>query len=505
MKDNKEESIMKMFNLPSYTKGKTFAEASEAINKKFKGQNDPDSQNTLKELQTRLQQAQEYIKKQSEPTPTSVNPDPMAPAGRMSDQSEQNISEEAMGAAGGQSPGANIMGAMGANDGGGPNQYFLGGLLGAKGDMPNAAGIAGMATTALDLGRTAFGKPNIDTSGISSAPDVQSKGGAAAGGAMKGAQAGMSFGPWGAAIGGVVGGVAGLVGRGKQADAANEAAINNAGAMDKQFNNTYEGGGSLRYLDPLYAKPREAQFKVDLRPNNMGMVAAPTLQDQMKSNIEASKGVASTFDLGTQSTDTGAKFNPGALLRYAPAATNALQLATLKKPAQESYDRLGNVYNEQRVDERSLQNVVGQDVAGMRDRIVNASGGSQGAARASLIASQLQGTKALSDAYMNAEGVNRGESQKAQDFKFNVDRTNLGQSNMEIEANARNQGAYDTQKSKLMAQLGDDLGGIGQEELFKQYPELMGMDYNTRGEYLAKIKADKEKKDAARKVAKMAR
>ena len=50
----------------------------------------------------------------------------------------------------------------------------------------------------------------------------------------------------------------------------------------------------------------------------------------------------------------------------------------------------------------------------------------------------------------------------------------------------------------MIAQLGDDLGGIGQEELFKQYPELMGMDYNARGEYLAKIKADKAAKKAER-------
>jgi hypothetical protein len=33
----------------------------------------------------------------------------------------------------------------------------------------------------------------------------------------------------------------------------------------------------------------------------------------------------------------------------------------------------------------------------------------------------------------------------------------------------------------------------------------MGMDYNQRGEYIAKIKADKAKKDAAKKLARAAK
>mgnify|MGYP006399304429 CR=1 FL=1 len=35
---NNQDSVLKQFNLPSYIKGKTFAEASEAINKRFKPQ-----------------------------------------------------------------------------------------------------------------------------------------------------------------------------------------------------------------------------------------------------------------------------------------------------------------------------------------------------------------------------------------------------------------------------------------------------------------------------------
>jgi len=515
MKDN-QDSILKQFNLPSYIKGKTFAEASKAINERFKGQEDSDSQATLKELQERLQAAQEFVKAQSEPKQPSISSNPELPAGSESMNSEQNISQGGEQAAGMQDPAANAMGAMNANGEGVPNQYFLGGLLKGEEGMANMNKAAGVASGAMQLGQMAFGKTGIDTSGASAAPQVQSKEGAALGGAAKGAQAGMSFGPWGAAVGGVIGGVAGLVGRGKAAEEANTAAINYTSAQDKKFNNTYEGGGKLKYsssqlrdiFDPINNNtPAAAVAKVATQSQGVNLNTAGTFNEQIAANKAASDKVTSTpgnINSGTES-DTGAKFNPGALLRYAPSAANAYQLATLKKPAQEGYDRLGNVYDRQLVDEKGLQNTVAQDVAGMRDRIVATSGGSGSTARANLLASQLQGTKALSDAYMKSEDINRGENRAAQEFKLNVDRTNLGQSNIQTQANAQNQGAYDSQKSALIAQLGNDLGGVGQEELFKQYPELMGMGYNARGEYIDKIKAEKEKRNAARKLARMAK
>jgi len=472
MKDN-QESVMKMFNLPSYTKNKTFAEASKAINDRYKGQDDPDSQATLAELQGRLQQAQEYVKKQSEPsTPTDPEMD--------------------------------------------QNQNFLGGDK----DGGGAGGYASAATGALELGQMAFGKTGIDTSGASAAPEVQSKGGAALGGAAKGAQAGMAFGPWGAAIGGVVGGVAGLIGRGKAAEDANEADIQHTGMLDKKNNNPYYKGGKLNKYegggleDEMYDPNDVASFVQDVDDRSYLNNLTKSLDEpevysgvnEFVNKVDARSAEKTAHDAAQDTAqDDPAKFNPGKLLRYAPAAMNAAQLLGLKKPKQEGRDRLGNVYEKNYVDEKSLQNVVGQDVAGMRDRIVSASGGSGSTARANLLASQLKGTQALSDAYIKAEGVNRAEDTKAQDFKLNVDERNLIQSNLAKEINARNKGAYDTQKSKLLAQLGDDLGGVGQEELFKEFPELMGMDFNTRGEYIKKIQADKAKKKAAKKLAKAAK
>ena len=195
-----------------------------------------------------------------------------------------------------------------------------------------------------------------------------------------------------------------------------------------------------------------------------------------------------------------AKFNPAELLRYAPAAMNALQLDQLKPPTKVRLDRMGNRYNEQLVDEKELQNTVQSSVNNNRNAILSSSGGSGSDARANLLASQLQGSKALSGAYQAASGENRQEKRKAQDFKLNVDQMNMGQSNQETNLNLEQQAGYRTNKSKLLSQIGNDLGGIGQEELFKRYPELMGLSYGAKGQHLASAKRKKAAKKAERKA-----
>jgi hypothetical protein len=176
------------------------------------------------------------------------------------------------------------------------------------------------------------------------------------------------------------------------------------------------------------------------------------------------------------------------LLRGAPLLQNALQLKNLKAPAFEGYDRLTSKYKKTLVDEEALQNKVRESSANTRSAILGASGGSGASASANLLATQLNATKGLSDAYLQAENVNRGESQVAQQFDLSVEQTNLGQSNREIVANAQNKGAFDTQKSKIQGALAEDIGKLGKEELFKKYPELMGLDFDALGKF---IKAQK--------------
>lgn len=505
--------IISKFNLPKYIKGKSFAEASKCIAKKFKGRTSPEDLATLNDLQGRLRQAQEFIKaekeKRSRPQTNDMPDGAVMPGANYADAS-QTGSEQT-------------------------NEYEEGGGLLSKlfaKDTSGAEGKVGVggymqaATGALDMANTAFGKPNIDTSGATAAPDVPSQGASAAMGAIKGMQAGKAFGPWGAGIGAVVGAGAGIIGGKKAQDAAVEANWQHTSAQHNKATNNYKSGGKLLAnmyepggdTDPEnpYAEYEQtlAEMKAGINRSNqlsfnaMGLgeddLDAMKMEQDTKdlNNFSASLPDSKSYldhinDIQTNNVDEDEeedKFNPAELLRYAPAAINAAQLASLKKPGEIGLDRLGNEYDRQLVDERGLQNVVQRGTANVRDAILGSTGGSGSAARANLLASQLQGTKALSGAYQKATEANRQENRTAQQFNLGVDRANLAQSNQEESLNLEQQAAYQTNKSKLLSQIGQDLGGVGQEELFKRYPELMGLSYDWKGEHLASKKRKKNKK-----------
>ena len=556
----KQESVMDMFNLPSFTKGKTFAEASKAIAKQFEGRSDKESVETQKELQGRLQQAQEYIKAKSQPQSQSQGPQHQMPDGSMMPGAQHS------------EPQAQQPMAMGGKLGQESNDYFLGGItsmLGgdggagaaggaeaagaAAGGGPGPGGYLQAATGAMELGKMAFGKPNVDTSGAVDPGKGTSKGGAALGGAMKGSQAGMAFGPWGAAVGGVLGGAAGLIGGGKAQKAETEAEIQNTALLNKGNNNRYDLGGFMKNTDPnelikmlgqnqmheggalghthpeeispfqqsvldsesfyaakdkkaaaahsasndYFAGEADKKAAFDADPNaaafkKMGLDDESLDMQEMEDQTLENEGIGSW--LKTQKTTTtddkeeGSKYDPSTLLRYAPAVTDAYQLAALEKPEEVSRDKLGNKYQSQQVDEKTLQRTVQEGINNQRDAILSSSGGSQSAARANLLGLSLQGTKAMSAAMAQASEQNRADNRVAQNFNLNVDQTNLQQSNAEKLANEQNQGAYDTQKSQLISQLGSNLGEVGKEQLFKKYPELMGLDFNSMGKYLKRNK-----------------
>ena len=181
-------------------------------------------------------------------------------------------------------------------------------------------------------------------------------------------------------------------------------------------------------------------------------------------------------------------------LRYSPAIGNIMQLANLKKPEQETTPELSTRYKKNVVDEQGLVNLVREETAGNREAILSSSEGSGNAARANLLGTQLNATKALSDAFMKSQEANARENAQEQSFNLGVDTTNLQQQTLAQDIRARNKGAYDTEKSRLKTAVAADLGSIGQEELYKKFPELMGMDYGAFGEYLkSKEKQKKEK------------
>ena len=178
-----------------------------------------------------------------------------------------------------------------------------------------------------------------------------------------------------------------------------------------------------------------------------------------------------------------AKDNYGNALRYAPVAMNAYQLAKMGKPEVETLDRLGNRYNPQYMDERALTNQINAETNYGAKAMADASNGSLGALRNNILGVGLNKTKALSNAYAQAAEVNRNENKAGQQFNLGVNQINMGQSNMEKDINARNRGAYKTEKSRLLGQIGTDLGNIGKEEVFKKQAEKM-TGYSWMGNYI---------------------
>ena len=208
-------------------------------------------------------------------------------------------------------------------------------------------------------------------------------------------------------------------------------------------------------------------------------------EDNFGGNGEADGSKKTTFS--GNDTDEGvnkkrsSKFNPGELLRYAAPATTAYQLANLKKPKDVSLGRLTDKYDEQFVDEKAMQNVVEGQSANTRSALQNASGGSASALRANLLGAQVQSQGAMSQAYNQAAAENRNERRQGQQFNSAVNQANMSQADKETEMNLVQKAGYETNKSRLLAQLGADASGIGQEELFKRFPELAGLGYDYRG------------------------
>lgn len=587
--------ILAKFNLPNYVKGKTFAQASKAIDDKFKDRTDPESLATLEELQGRLQQAQEYVKAEQMKLSSPEGANTMAMGGPLNDGTDpkpeppmysdpndliksfkskregmeyknpypkrsnrwhlfdnyqKKLKNSALGIGepgkrpaipsrakgnttdrgtvtfqGKSMTNAQITDILSQrdpvkdntlevvqqvfNNKSDDNEFALGGLLGMLGSSGEATastgaaksgmmggnsiqGAAGMLGGALQLGQMAFGDHGVDTSGRTVGPEV-SVGGSALSGAATGAQAGMALGPIGGAVGGLIGGIAGLFGGKKKQRAADTARFNNTAAQNKDMLNRYNLGGlltdpgidfmklnneAMRYdgggIRNIPHSPATSLIeKLNLKPKGIDTSIFPKIDTQI---VNPTESVFSTPDFGTEK-----KFNPVELLRYAPTVMNLAQLSRMKDPAPVGLDKINTKYQKQLIDTKSLENMVRNNVASNREAILSSSNGSAAAARANLIASQLQGTKALSEAMFKAQQANNQEGRVAQQFDLGVDQFNVGQSNREQNINDQNRGVMESNRSRLLSMIGNDLGAIGREELLKKYPELMGMGYNWRG------------------------
>ncbi|AGO48958.1 structural protein [Cellulophaga phage phi14:2] len=355
--------------------------------------------------------------------------------------------------------------AVGEND---INQAMFGGEQGiGMGDPNSMIAQQGMnlANGALDGAINAFGKTGIDTSG-SQVYDKQKVDWLGAGKNLLSGDIGAGFKL-----------VGDIIGTGKANKDIAQANTNNALKVNSQYSSNFAGGG---FMDDIFKVTDEASDKL----NDVG-------QTDIFNPISKPTYGGATPDVEQSGLDKrwnwlkeGVNENYGDALRYAPAAMNAYQLSQLEKPEFESLDRLGNRYEKDLVDESALRNSVQQEADNTRNAVTNASAGSAGALRSNLLGVQANSNKALSNAMLQAENINRGENQAEQQFNLGVDSTNLQQSNVENDINARNKAAYDTSKSQYLAQIGNDIGNIGKEEKYKQMIKDMGVCYDSRGAYI---------------------
>lgn len=514
-----KKDIIESFNLPSFLKkADTISDGSKLIEKAFEGKEDKISKETKEDLLKRLAIAQEYIKAQ--------NGIPAQP------QQQMMFGGGGFGGGGGGGGGMgfmNFMGSMGGSGGGGgqQSQYLdetnSDAVYGTKQDNQAMGQVKDQVSSMFGV----FGKAARQTQKMG-----QSIGNSIGG--EVGSQVAHVFSPeegmvstwkdkdatgWEKATAVVTGGISShrrKKERERKAKDKQIAAVNSSyaqsdfkmGGMTKQYDwGGYTGGPGLDpYTQNIMYNASKGQYSANagIEPygiNDFSRDPVKSADAGIKANGVQGKWGDSTEPLpyNSNAQPTHFKENKKAdlsgvgkwaknhyadLLRYAPVLANALQLKNLKKPNYERLDKLDKRYKHDYVDLMSLVNLARDNESTSRRALLNASGGDLSAARASLLGNALQSNRGISEAFIKAEGINREENRLGQRFNLQVDSQNMRQSNLENDINARNLGAYRTAKSKLIGQLGTDIGNIGKEEKYKMMVKQSGLCYDANGAYI---------------------
>lgn len=513
------EDIIKKFNLPNYIKGKSFSDASKAIMNKFKDREDNLSKKTMAEMLGRLKQAQEYVKSQDE-----INSDDNSNAmgGYTNDYFLGGLF-------GGQGQGQQ----GGSQAGNGMGMGAIGNALGAFGNLPDNTKPKGYTDKKLEQDKAINNSVEGVKDGVANAlgPYGQlfrgiQKAGTGIGktiGGDGGAAVADIFSPeestisvmtdkdanFGQKLAATVPGVGGVISKRLAENRQLEAEKDQAHYEYNSKMNDYKYGGSMNEFpinpfelpdfskftgssDDFHTGDNSIDYKTSKKPSlATNDFNGETLKPLW--NIDIPKGLRSDAKTGKLlkadkevENKKGSKAlewlkgNAGDVMRYAPALMNAFQLAKLKKPERENLAKLDNRYKKQLVDEKSMMNSIQNSFND--DFVTEGSGGNLGAYRSNARSSQLAKTKAISDAYKNAADINRNENKTEQQFNLGTDRFNASVLHREAENYARDIGAYNTEKSKLQAAIGDNIGDIGTElsrdEMIREL-----FDYTRKGKF----------------------
>lgn len=472
-----KEDIIDDFSLPKYVKGKSFAEASKAIDKKFKDREDSFSESTKQELLSRLASAQEHIKMKEEAASGSNQ---MYNGGRVPVQAANALQ-----------PGqVNLSQPIQANVASGADIAAVGeGTPDAGMGAMSAGSVIGDAQTLMGFAQDAFGDTGIETDGtVGRQEQVKGAGWDAAGSGLKGAAAGVKYGgPVGAAIGAAIGVGSSLIGSSKKRKAILEG-NKNAGLIENNaFTNDFDKGGKTNKI-----KRDNPLINYDLIDNDFrdlgigddaslhGVNGLNANQDFIDTKQKSTLGQKAAT-VGKDVAEWG-KENYDSVLNAVPIGINALQLAKAERATPFSYDRLDGRYRSNQVDERSLENRVQNEATNTTRALANATNGSAGALRTNLIGSQLAKTNALSDAYLKAEKMNQDDDRFGQQFNNRIDMVNQRTSMLETNERRADEGAYESNKSMMASALAENIGDFGKQQMHKKMA-IEATDYGWDGTY----------------------
>lgn len=453
------KDIIGQYGLPKSLTNKTVADATKIIDKKFKDRKDKISTSTRDNMLSKIAEAQEAMKPQEDPQ-------------------EQMFMGGELDSTEGMDPylsaGTKMLPSL---------------LSGDKEQMINSG-----VETGLGLAGTAIGGPV---------------------GGMIGSTVGKAVSPL----------ISKFLNKDKEQEAVRQNAIKNSSTFTNDFaygGKMYAKGGILDSLGPVpladdlikpttleeiqayqlknniakqsdkgfgtFGPKTTAQFKLDKKnwspeiPDTSSLISGNRWDKEVNPGILDNKIIDSTIDPLEYSLNKDTLKDPyklpkanlsklgdtlGQAARYAPIAMNAYQLSQLEKPQYERLNRLDARFKPEYVDERSLQNIAGNEY----DNTVNAitqMGGSTGATRNAIVGAGLNKTKALGDAYMNASGQNRQMNVTGQQFNLGIDQANLNQANQELDINDRNQAAYRNAKREYLTGIGEGIGDVGKEEIYKK-------------------------------------
>lgn len=179
--------------------------------------------------------------------------------------------------------------------------------------------------------------------------------------------------------------------------------------------------------------------------------------------------VAGTADSGETSTNGFNSNQVNSYLKYAPAAANVGQLAYTMANKPEIYDenryQVDNPYKANRLDFEPFRKDIRESSDTAYRNAVEGSGGSRAVTQASNIALNEQKIKGLSDVNFREQMYNNSEQARVQEGTARINQINEAYKRGMLDVNEANQAMYEAYMFYGIGALGDNIGGIAQDQI----------------------------------------